>query len=79
MRLVAQIIQILVVWGVLLCDGKLFALGLSSLALFLVSLLFIWINSRNIFKQLTSVVINEKVAYKTEIFSFSVEDSFKLH
>lgn len=70
MRLVAQIIQILVVWGVLLCDGKLFALGLSSLALFLVSLLFIWINSRNIFKQLTSVVINEKVAYKTEIFPF---------
>lgn len=70
MRLIAQILHIVTVWGVLLSGGKLFSSGLSSFCLFSVSLIFLIVKAKKLFRQLWKEPITEKVSYVKEIFPF---------
>ncbi len=71
MRLVAQVVSLLSVWGLLLAGGKLYSPAISSLSLCLISSLFVFSASNiRIIKQLWKTSLTEVVSYKNEIFPY---------
>lgn len=70
MRLLAQSMQIISTWCVLSFGGKLYALGIASLILFIISFIFIWIKGRFLIIQLMRYNIKTFVSYRKEIFPY---------
>jgi len=70
-RLAQQFVNMVLVWGVLLLHGKLYAGGVGSLFSFLLLAGFLWFGK---FRKLLTVIWNsggpEKVDYKKEIFPY---------